>query len=48
VDILVDESKLPEGPEGAEGADTTDLDEANKALQAADVGECRIEDLSMW
>jgi len=48
VDILVDESKLPEGPEGTEGADTTDLDEANKALQAADVGECRIEDLSMW
>jgi DNA-directed RNA polymerase II subunit RPB1 len=48
VDILVDESKLPEGPEGAEGADTADLDEANKALQAADVGECRIEDLSMW
>jgi len=48
VDILVDESKLPEGPEGTEGADTTDLDEANKALQAADVGDCRIEDLSMW
>jgi DNA-directed RNA polymerase II subunit RPB1 len=48
VDILVDESKLPEGPEGTEGADATDLDEANKALQSADVGECRIEDLSMW
>ena len=48
VDILVDESKLPEGPEGTEGRDTTDLDEANKALEEAGSGDCRIEDLSMW
>ena len=48
VDILVDESKLPEGPEGAEGADTGDLDAANKALEEAGSSECRVEDLSMW
>ncbi len=48
VDILVDESKLPEGPEGAEGPDTGDLDAANKALEDAGSSECRVEDLSMW
>jgi len=48
VDILVDESKLPEGPEGAEGPDTGDLEAANKALEEAGSGECRVEDLSMW
>ena len=48
VDILVDESKLPEGPEGAEGPDTGDLDAANKALEDTGSGECRVEDLSMW
>ena len=48
VDILVDESKLPEGPEGAEGLDTGDLDAANKTLEESGSGECRVEDLSMW
>jgi DNA-directed RNA polymerase II subunit RPB1 len=48
VDILVDESKLPEGPEGAEGPDTGDLEAANKALEDAGSVECRVEDLSMW
>ena len=48
VDILVDESKLPEGPEGAEGQDEADLEAANKALVEATPGECRMEDLSMW
>ena len=48
VDILVDESKLPEGPEGTESADTADLDAANKTLEDAGSGECRVEDLSMW
>ena len=48
VDILVDESKLPEGPEGTESADTADLDAANKTLEEAGSGECRVEDLSMW
>ena len=48
VDILVDESKLPEGPEGAEGPDTGDLEAANKALEDAGSSECRVEDLSMW
>jgi DNA-directed RNA polymerase II subunit RPB1 len=48
VDILVDESKLPEGPEGAEGPDTGDLDAANKTLEEAGAGDCRLEDLSMW
>jgi len=48
VDILVDESKLPEGPESAEGQDEADLEAANKALTEAAPGECRMEDLSMW
>jgi DNA-directed RNA polymerase II subunit RPB1 len=48
VDILIDESKLPEGPEGTEGPDTSDLDAANKALEEASTTEIRMEDLTMW
>ena len=47
VDILVDESKLPDGPEGAEGPDIGSLDAANKVLEEAAPGDCRMSDIIM-
>ena len=47
VDILVDESRLPEGPEEMEGEDQEALDKINQRLADVPVGECRMEDILM-
>ena len=46
VDILVDESRLPEGAE-VEPADTSVLDKVNAQLATATDGDCRMEDIMM-
>ena len=45
VDILVDESRLPEGEEEPPEDDT--LEKVNQRLEAVPVGECRLEDILM-
>ncbi len=45
VDILVDESRLPEGEEEAPPDDT--LDKVNQRLEATAPSECRLEDILM-
>ncbi len=45
VDILVDESRLPEGEEEAPPDDT--LDKVNQRLEAIAPSECRLEDILM-
>ena len=45
VDILVDESRLPDGPD-EEPEDTT-LQEVNQRLSALPETECRLEDILM-
>jgi hypothetical protein len=45
VDILVDETRLPEGADEIVESDA--LEQANKAVAAAPDSECRIEDIVM-
>ena len=45
VDILVDETRLPEGADEIVESDT--LEQANKAVAAVPDSECRIEDITM-
>jgi hypothetical protein len=45
VDILVDETRLPEGADEIVESDT--LEQANKAVSAVPDSECRIEDITM-
>jgi hypothetical protein len=45
VDILVDESRLPDGQE--EMMDDTSLPELNQRLAALPESECRMEDILM-
>jgi hypothetical protein len=45
VDILVDESRLPEGTEEEPEDDT--LDKVNQRLEAAVPSECKMEDILM-
>jgi hypothetical protein len=47
VDILVDESRLPEGPDGIEEPDRDALDQANKTISETPAGDCRMEDILM-
>jgi DNA-directed RNA polymerase II subunit RPB1 len=47
VDILVDESRLPEGPDGIEEPDRDALDQANKTIDDTPAGDCRMEDILM-
>ena len=47
VDILVDESRLPEGPEEVEGEDEELLEKINQRLANVPAGECRMEDILM-
>ena len=46
VDILVDESRLPEG-EDELGLEDETLDKVNQRLEAMPVGECKMEDILM-
>lgn len=45
VDILVDETRLPEGADEIVEPDT--LEQANKAVAAVPESQCRIEDILM-
>jgi hypothetical protein len=45
VDILVDESRLPDGPD--ELPEDKTLDEVNQRLSGLPEGECRLEDIQM-
>jgi DNA-directed RNA polymerase II subunit RPB1 len=45
VDILVDESRLPDGPD--ELPDDTTLADVDQKLSAVPQGECRLEDILM-
>jgi hypothetical protein len=45
VDILVDETRLPEGVDEIVESDA--LEQANKAVAAVPDSECRIEDITM-
>ena len=45
VDILVDETRLPEGPEEEVPSDT--LEQVNARLASAPAGDCRLEDILM-
>ena len=47
VDILVDESRLPEGPEEIEGEDEEALEKINQRLTDVPAGEYRMEDILM-
>ena len=47
VDILIDESKLPEGSEEEIGETTEVLERVNQRLAALPESECRIEDIMM-
>jgi hypothetical protein len=48
VDILVDESRLPEGPEGVEGEADEMMDKLNQRLSGLSLDtECRMEDILM-
>lgn len=48
VDILVDESRLPEGPEDIDGENEEILDKLNQRLASMTIdGECRMEDILM-
>jgi DNA-directed RNA polymerase II subunit RPB1 len=46
VDILVDESRLPEGPEELEDTQE-DMDKLNQRLAIAPAGDCRMEEILM-
>ena len=46
VDILVDESRLPEGPEELDDTQE-DMDKLNQRLAVAPTGDCRMEDILM-
>jgi hypothetical protein len=45
VDILVDETRLPEGPEEEVPSDV--LEQVNQRLETAPPGECRLEEILM-
>jgi DNA-directed RNA polymerase II subunit RPB1 len=45
VDILVDESRLPDG--GEEPLESDDLEQVNQKLGAVQESECRLEDILM-
>jgi hypothetical protein len=45
VDILVDESRLPDGPEEEVPSDV--LEQVNERLASAPAGDCRLEDILM-
>jgi hypothetical protein len=47
VDILVDESKLPEGGEDDLDLDEEALEQVNARLEKLEPGECRMEDILM-
>jgi DNA-directed RNA polymerase II subunit RPB1 len=47
VDILVDESRLPEGPEEVDGEYEEALEKVNQRLATAPAGDCRMEDILM-
>ena len=47
VDILVDESRLPEGPEEMEEDQQEAVEKINQRLANMPVGECRMEDILM-
>jgi DNA-directed RNA polymerase II subunit RPB1 len=47
VDILVDESRLPEGPEEIEGEEEEAMEKLNQRLSDVPAGECRMEDILM-
>ncbi len=46
VDLLVDESRLPEGPEELDDTEE-DMEKLNQRLTSAPVGDCRMEDILM-
>jgi hypothetical protein len=47
VDILVDESKLPEGGEDDLDLEEEALEQVNARLEKLEPGECRMEDILM-
>jgi DNA-directed RNA polymerase II subunit RPB1 len=47
VDILVDETKLPEGPDEELDLEADALEQVNARLEKMEPGECRLEDIMM-
>jgi hypothetical protein len=47
VDILVDETKLPEGADEELDLEAEALEQVNTRLQKLEPGECRMEDILM-
>jgi hypothetical protein len=47
VDILIDETKMPEGTEEGPDVFSSELDAVNTKLSKPDEKECRIEDIAM-
>ena len=47
VDILIDETKLPEGAEEPPDMSGAEIDAVNTKLAKPDEKECRIEDIAM-